>query len=104
MFYRDLWKRNLISKSHPQLDSTNEGFFYFCMSIFNFYLEKFLSPLPNVLYAGFDPTADSFHIGNLLVITSLLRSSLFGCKPIALLGGATALIGDPSGRNSGKLI
>ena len=60
-----------------------------------------LSKLPNVLYAGFDPTADSFHIGNLLPLTSLLRSSLFGCLPIALIGSITAQVGDPSGHTAG---
>lgn len=63
-----------------------------------------LSALPNVLYAGFDPTADSLHVGNLLIVTSLLRSSYFGCKPIALIGGATAQIGDPSGHSTGNFI
>lgn len=63
-----------------------------------------MTPLPNVVYAGFDPTAESLHIGNLLVITSLIRSCLFGCRPIALIGGGTALIGDPSGRDTGNKI
>lgn len=74
------------------------------MSFNIFLLEKALNSIPNVLYAGFDPTADSLHVGNLLIITNLLRSSLFGCKAIALIGGTTAKIGDPSGRLSGNFI
>lgn len=49
-------------------------------------------------YIGFDPTADSLHIGSLLQITLLMRFQQFGHKPIALIGGATGMIGDPSGK------
>uniref|UniRef100_A0A1B0DBD8 Tyrosine--tRNA ligase n=1 Tax=Phlebotomus papatasi TaxID=29031 RepID=A0A1B0DBD8_PHLPP len=52
------------------------------------------------LYAGFDPTAESLHVGNLLVIVGLLHCQRKGHQPIALLGGATGLIGDPSGRST----
>lgn len=52
------------------------------------------------LYCGFDPTADSLHIGHLLPITILKRFQLAGHKPIALIGGGTGMIGDPSGRSS----
>ncbi|MBX6351737.1 MAG: tyrosine--tRNA ligase [Thermoflavifilum sp.] len=52
------------------------------------------------LYVGFDPTADSLHIGNLLPILTLRRFQLAGHRPIALVGGATGLIGDPSGRQT----
>ncbi|XP_068145088.1 tyrosine--tRNA ligase, mitochondrial isoform X1 [Drosophila tropicalis] len=52
------------------------------------------------IYAGFDPTADSLHVGNLLVIMGLLHCQRAGHKPIALVGGATGLIGDPSGRKT----
>lgn len=51
------------------------------------------------LYAGFDPTADSLHVGHLLPLIALKRAELLGHKPIALIGGATALIGDPSGKS-----
>uniref|UniRef100_A0A7I5EBL1 Tyrosine--tRNA ligase n=1 Tax=Haemonchus contortus TaxID=6289 RepID=A0A7I5EBL1_HAECO len=57
-----------------------------------------LKALPPVVYAGFDPTARSLHIGNLLIVVNLLRSAQFGVRPIAIVGGATAAIGDPSGR------
>ncbi|MBZ2279745.1 tyrosine--tRNA ligase, partial [Buchnera aphidicola] len=48
------------------------------------------------LYCGFDPTADSLHIGHLLLLVTLKRFQLLGHKPIVLIGGATSLIGDPS--------
>ena len=51
-------------------------------------------------YIGFDPTADSLHIGNLLPITLLMRLQRAGHKPYALLGGATGMIGDPSGKSA----
>ena len=52
-----------------------------------------------VLYAGFDPTADSLHIGNLLQIMLLAQFQRHGHRPIALVGGATAMVGDPSGKS-----
>jgi len=51
-----------------------------------------------VLYCGFDATAPSFQVGNLLPILTLRRFQIFGHKPIALLGGGSSLIGDPSGK------
>lgn len=50
-------------------------------------------------YVGFDPTADSLHVGSLLPITLLMRLQRAGHKPYALLGGATGMIGDPSGKS-----
>jgi len=52
-----------------------------------------------VLYCGFDPTADSLHIGNLVPLLALARFARAGQKPLFLLGGATGLIGDPSGKD-----
>lgn len=49
-------------------------------------------------YVGFDPTADSLHVGNLLMICTLRRLQLAGHRPIALAGGGTGLVGDPGGR------
>lgn len=63
-------------------------------------LDAFLSDHKVTLYAGFDATADSLHIGHLVVIKFLSRFQKFGHKPIALVGGGTAMIGDPSGRDS----
>ena len=52
------------------------------------------------LYNGFDPTADSLHIGNLVPLMQLARWQRFGHTPIALAGGGTGMIGDPSGRST----
>ncbi|WP_209122117.1 tyrosine--tRNA ligase [Alkalihalobacillus sp. BA299] len=56
------------------------------------------------LYCGFDPTADSLHIGHLLTILTLRRFQLAGHKPLALVGGATGLIGDPSGKKAERTL
>ena len=53
---------------------------------------------PITLYCGFDPTADSLHVGNLVPLLALRRFQLFGHHPIALAGGATGMVGDPSGK------
>ncbi len=50
-------------------------------------------------YIGFDPTADSFHAGHLIPLMALLHFQREGHRPIALLGGGTAMIGDPTGKN-----
>ncbi len=63
-------------------------------------LRERLSSGPVSLYVGFDPTADSLHIGHLLPLLGLRRFQLAGHKPIALVGGGTGLIGDPSGKSS----
>jgi tyrosyl-tRNA synthetase len=54
---------------------------------------------PVTVYGGFDPTADSLHIGSLVPLLLLRRFQLHGHRPIALAGGATGMIGDPSGRS-----
>ncbi|TMS39473.1 hypothetical protein L596_005988 [Steinernema carpocapsae] len=82
----DLKQRNLISDSHPPNIPDKQ--------------RELIAGLPNVLYAGFDPTAEGLHVGNLLVLTALCRATLFNCRSIALVGSATALIGDPSGRST----
>ncbi len=63
-------------------------------------LRKHLAENKVTLYCGFDPTADSLHIGHLLPITMLKRFQQAGHQPIALIGGGTGMIGDPSGRTS----
>ena len=63
-------------------------------------LGRRLAQGPIVLYAGFDPTADSLHVGNLMPLLTLRRFQGFGHRPIAVAGGATGMIGDPSGRSS----
>jgi len=59
-------------------------------------LPDWLEGRPRTLYCGFDPTADSLHIGTLVPLLMLRRFQLAGHKPLALVGGATGLIGDPS--------
>jgi tyrosyl-tRNA synthetase len=56
------------------------------------------------LYCGFDPTADSLHVGNCVPLFALRRFQLAGHRPIALAGGATGFIGDPSGRTEGRVM
>ena len=55
---------------------------------------------PMSAYIGFDPTADSLHVGHLVPIFGLLRFQRFGGRPIAVVGGGTGMIGDPSGRST----
>src|SRR4051794_17453828 len=52
-------------------------------------------------YAGFDPTASSLHVGSLLPVMALARLQRFGHAPIAIVGGGTGMIGDPSGKSQG---
>ena len=63
-------------------------------------LEKAASAEPLSVYCGFDPTADSLHLGNLLGIIVLSWFQRCGHRPVALLGGATGRVGDPSGRSA----
>lgn len=80
---RDLQERGLVH-DHTDFDSLAER----------------LDAGPTPTYCGFDPTADSLHIGNLQSILLLRRFQLGGHPPIALVGGATGMIGDPSGRST----
>jgi tyrosyl-tRNA synthetase len=61
-------------------------------------LAKRLAAAPITLYCGFDPSAESLHVGNLVPLLGLRRFQLFGHHPIAVAGGATGSIGDPSGK------
>ena len=61
-------------------------------------IKEFLNN-PVTLYCGFDPSASSMHIGNYVMISLLKRFQLAGHKIIALVGGATGMIGDPSGKS-----
>jgi tyrosyl-tRNA synthetase len=80
-FYQELQWRNLIN----QITSKE-------------IIERLKNPI--TLYVGFDPTSDSLHVGNLIQILALMRAQRCGHIPIALIGGATALIGDPSGKSN----
>jgi len=57
---------------------------------------------PTVCYVGFDPTAKSLHVGNLLPIMALAHMQRLGHKPIVVIGGGTALVGDPSGKTEAR--
>src|SRR5689334_15326124 len=61
--------------------------------------EEQLQKQPTTGYIGFDPTADSLHIGSLVPILLLVHLQKAGHKPIALVGGATGMVGDPSGKS-----
>lgn len=63
-------------------------------------LPAFLNEAPRVFYAGFDATADSLHLGHLVPLMAAAHLQRAGHKPLVLVGGATALVGDPSGRSS----
>jgi tyrosyl-tRNA synthetase len=78
-FIESLRSRGLIS----QLSSDNE-------------LEEHLNSGCRTVYCGFDPTAESLHIGNLVPLLALKRFQMAGHRPIGLVGGATGMIGDPS--------
>lgn len=67
-------------------------------------LASYLNSGSRSVYLGVDPTAPSMHIGNLVALTVLRRFQLAGHKPIALVGGATGLVGDPSGRNAERTL
>lgn len=62
-------------------------------------LSAWLEQKPRTVYAGFDPTADSLHVGSLLPLLLLRRFQQAGHRPIAVVGGATGMIGDPSGKS-----
>ncbi|MGN7611318.1 tyrosine--tRNA ligase [Magnetococcales bacterium HHB-1] len=63
-------------------------------------IQDYLSKPARTVYAGFDPTAISLHVGNLIPLLALRRFQMAGHIPIALLGGGTGLIGDPSGKSN----
>ncbi len=67
-------------------------------------LRAALASGPVTLYGGFDPTAPGLHIGNLVLLLTLRRFQLAGHRPIGLVGGATGLIGDPSGKSAERAL
>ena len=67
-------------------------------------LVKQLDSGSTTFYIGFDPTAPSLHVGNLVVLLVMRRFQLAGHKPLPLVGGATGLVGDPSGRNEERTL
>ncbi|XP_014897858.1 tyrosine--tRNA ligase, mitochondrial isoform X2 [Poecilia latipinna] len=82
-----LHKRGVLKDSFPENAAQDQ-------------LPRLLQSAPQTVYCGFDPTADSLHVGNLLAIIGLLHFRSAGHNVVALLGGATAQIGDPSGKTS----
>ena len=67
-------------------------------------LARDLAAGPVTVYCGFDPTADSLHVGSLVPLLALRRFQLAGHRPIALAGGATGFIGDPTGRTTDRVM
>lgn len=67
-------------------------------------VKRLLNETSTSFYVGFDPTADSLHVGHLLPVMAARRLQQFGHRPIMLVGGATALVGDPSGRQEARPI
>src|SRR6187402_3482496 len=63
-----------------------------------------LRTAPMIGYIGFDPTAPSLHVGSLLTVMGLARLQRFGHKPIAIVGGGTGMIGDPSGKSQERVL
>src|SRR5215475_10090094 len=62
-------------------------------------LDTHLSEAQRTIYAGFDPTADSLHLGSLVPVMALAHAQRCGHRPLAIVGGGTGLIGDPSGKS-----
>jgi tyrosyl-tRNA synthetase len=67
-------------------------------------LARDLAAGPVTVYCGFDPTADSLHVGSLVPLLALRRFQLAGHRPIALAGGATGFVGDPTGRTTDRVM
>ena len=67
-------------------------------------LAEHLAGAPRAVYCGFDPTADSLHVGSLLPVMTLARLQRAGHTPVALVGGGTGLIGDPSGKRAERTL
>jgi tyrosyl-tRNA synthetase len=80
--YQELTWRNLINQTTEEAN-----------------IAAWLRESPRTVYVGFDPTADSLHVGHLVALMTLRRFQQAGHRPIALVGGATGMIGDPSGKN-----
>ena len=62
-------------------------------------ISKMINAGKATFYIGFDPTADSLHVGHFMALCLMKRLQMAGNKPIALLGGGTGMIGDPSGKS-----
>src|ERR1700758_258255 len=67
-------------------------------------LDDHLCTHRRTIYAGFDPTADSLHVGNLVPVMALAHAQRHGHRPLVLVGGGTGLIGDPSGKSAERTL
>ncbi|HTW61816.1 MAG TPA: hypothetical protein VMD55_08395, partial [Terracidiphilus sp.] len=67
-------------------------------------LDAFLNQARRTIYVGFDPTADSLHLGSLIPVMGLAHVQRHGHRPLVLVGGGTGLIGDPSGKSSERTL
>ena len=67
-------------------------------------LDEYLNEARRTIYVGFDPTADSLHLGSLIPVMGLAHVQRHGHRPLVLVGGGTGLIGDPSGKSSERLL
>ncbi|MDE6031247.1 MAG: tyrosine--tRNA ligase, partial [Oscillospiraceae bacterium] len=80
--YEELVKRGLIAQVTDEQE-----------------IRKMINAGKATFYIGFDPTADSLHVGHFMALCLMKRLQMAGNKPIALLGGGTGMIGDPSGKS-----
>lgn len=67
-------------------------------------LDEYLNESRRTLYVGFDPTADSLHLGSLIPVMALAHAQRHGHRPLVLVGGGTGLIGDPSGKSAERTL
>jgi tyrosyl-tRNA synthetase len=67
-------------------------------------LDAHLSAARRTIYVGFDPTADSLHLGSLVPVMALAHAQRCGHRPLAIVGGGTGLIGDPSGKSAERML
>jgi tyrosyl-tRNA synthetase len=67
-------------------------------------INEFLLSEHRTIYVGFDPTAASLHLGSLVPVMGLAHAQRHGHRPIALVGGGTGLIGDPSGKSTERML
>src|SRR6266576_429666 len=67
-------------------------------------MPAFLDARRRTIYIGFDPTADSLHLGSLIPVMALAHAQRHGHRPLVLIGGGTGLIGDPSGKATERVL
>ncbi|KAI0990260.1 hypothetical protein GJ496_011352 [Pomphorhynchus laevis] len=97
--------RRLLSSKHADfLLLKKSGIFSEIIPEYSDRAHRLITNHPQAVYSGFDPTAPSLHLGHLLCIINLVRCQRAGHNPIAVVGGATALVGDPSSSEFPKAI